>query len=293
GIRHPLKKYGNNEVIYLPCKDILSIQRWSFDIPREKKLLRTDAGANRVYALQCKADIKAGRIKPMPEDIPQLHEYLNPAFPSDKQFIEKCQTLVGYGSIHFPDCVVQSDVSVKELTLKEGTDLLLVASPRELMFKTEKVSFFAPWCKIRRWSQVQGNSVHFEVFFTDEMRFEWIEVETAQAAFLMAAIAEFVFIIKQQSEEPTFKIPKWLRKKSENRLTWKLIKNELFSSKKAEEDGGEEEEEEEEDDDDDDEEVVQRLDSLYDEASSDESDGEQVAGASASRNKTRYRPSCR
>lgn len=169
------------------------------------------------------------------------------------------------------------------------------------MFSLEKVVFFAPWRKIRRWSEVQGNSVHFEIFFTDEMRFEWIEVESNQAAYLMAVIAEFVFIIKRESEEPTFKTPKWIKNKMANRITWKMIKKELFSSKKEkaegeeegeEEDDEEEEEEEDESDDDEEAEKVHRLDSIYDEASSDESGDEGgVARASGSRTKTRYRPS--
>lgn len=135
------------------------------------------------------------------------------------------------------------------------------------------------------------------------MRFEWIEVESNQAAYLMAVIAEFVFIIKRESEEPTFKVPKWLRRREENRITWKLIKKELFSSKKkpeegkeAEQENGEDDEDEEEEDSDDetDEEAeyVHRLDNLYDEASSDESGDEGlVAKAPRPRNKTRYRPS--
>lgn len=165
----------------------------------------------------------------------------------------------------------------------------------------EKVVFFAPWRKIRQWSQVQGNSVHFEIFFTDEMRFEWIEVESAQAAYLMAVIAEFVFIIKRESEEPTFKTPKWVRNREANRITWKVIKKELFSRKKkaeegkeGEQEGDEEEEEEEDSDDETDEEAefVHRLDSLYDEASSDESGDEGLAAkAPRPRNKARYRPS--
>lgn len=142
GIERPTKKYGNNEMIYLPCKDIISIQRWSFDVPREKKLLKTDAGALHVLAVQCKSDLKAGRIKPKPEDIPILQEYANPKFPSDKQFVEKCQTLLGYASIHFTDCTVQSDISVKDLSLEEGTDLDVVANPRGITFKTGKTFSF-------------------------------------------------------------------------------------------------------------------------------------------------------
>lgn len=161
--------------------------------------------------------------------------------------------------------------------------------------------FFAPWRKIRRWSQVQGNSVHFEVFFTDEMRFEWVEVESKQAAYLMAVIAEFVFIIKRDSEEPTFKTPKWIQNKMANKITWKVIKKELFSSKKKEKPEGEEdqqegedeeenEESEEESSDDEEAEFVHRLDSIYDEGSSGEEDEGVAARASGSKTKTRYKP---
>lgn len=150
----------------------------------------------------------------------------------------------------------------------------------------EKVVFFAPWRKIRRWSQVQGNSVHFEIFFTDEMRFEWVEVESDQSAYLMEVIVEFIFIMKKESEEPTFKLPKWLKNKSEKRLTWKLVKNELFSQKKEEDEEEEEEPQEEE-------EFINRFDNLHDEASSDEdSDGELVATASGpTRSKACYKQS--
>lgn len=136
GIERPLRKYGNNEMIYLPCKDIISIQKWSFDVAREKKLIKTDAGANRLFALQCKADLKAGWIKPKPEDIPVLQEYLNPEFLCEKQFVEKCQTLYGYASVNFTNCTVQNDLSVKELKLSEGSSLTLIANPRGLIFKT-------------------------------------------------------------------------------------------------------------------------------------------------------------
>ena len=53
GIEKPTKKYGLDEYIYLPCKDIISIQRWSFDINRERIQLCTDAGAMHLLCIQC------------------------------------------------------------------------------------------------------------------------------------------------------------------------------------------------------------------------------------------------
>ncbi|XP_032223032.2 uncharacterized protein LOC116604582 [Nematostella vectensis] len=275
GIEHPIRKYGNNEMIYLPCNDIISFQRWSFDITREKKLLKTDAGALHVLAVQCKDDIKKGRIKPKPHDVPLLQEYLDPAFPCEKQFIEHCQNLYGYASVHIPKCVVQSDLSVKDLKLSEGSNILVIANPRGLIYKTEKLVFFAPWRKIRRWSQVQGNSIHFEIFFTDEMRFEWVEVETDQAPFLMAVIAEFVFLVKRETEDPKPRpLCNW---KPKPKLTWNLIKNELFSSEKKTD--SEEEEEKEE--------ALKGFDNLHDEVSDDESSEEEGAAAPRTSNRKR------
>ena len=100
--------------------------------------------------------------------------------------------------------------------------------------------FFAPWRKIRRWTQqAQGDSIHFEIYFTEELRFEWIEVETKQGSFLMSVIAEFVYLMKTETQDAhqTTSSSKPLEKR---KLTWKLIKNELFSKEKKE--GSEEEE---------------------------------------------------
>ena len=136
GIEHPTKKYGNNEMLYLPCGDVISIQRWSFDLEREKKLLKTDAGALRLLCIQCMEDVKTGRIKTKAEHLPLLEEYSNPTFPCEKQYVEVCQTLHGYGHVYFSSCVVQSDLSVKELKLKQGTKVMLVTSRRGIVFKT-------------------------------------------------------------------------------------------------------------------------------------------------------------
>lgn len=138
GIENPTKKYGNNEFIYLPCRYVISIQKWSFDVPREQKHLKTDAGAMHLICLQCIEDIRCGRLKPKPDHIPLLKEYRNPAFPCDKQYVELCQKMFGYGYVFLHDCTIQNDVKMKEVSLTQGMQVNLIANRRGLMIKSSE-----------------------------------------------------------------------------------------------------------------------------------------------------------
>lgn len=138
GIENPTKKYGNNEMIYLPCRYVISIQKWSFDIAKEQKLLKTDAGAMRLICIQCIEDIRSGRLKPKPEHIPLMEEYRNPAFPCDKQYVELCHKMFGYGYVVLNNCTVQNDLKVKDVRLREGMKVDLILNRRGLMIKSRK-----------------------------------------------------------------------------------------------------------------------------------------------------------
>ncbi|XP_029188018.2 uncharacterized protein LOC114955353 [Acropora millepora] len=279
GIENPTKKYGNNEMIYLPCRSVISFQKWSIDIPREQKYLKTDAGALRLIAIHCVEDIRSGRIKPRPEHLALIEEYRSPDFPCDKQYVELCQKMFGYGYVYLYDCTVKNDLKVKDVRLNEGMKVNLIANRRGLMLKSDTTAFFAPWRKIRRWSQAQGDSVHFEVYFTEELRFDWIEIETEQVAYLMSVIAECIYLMQKDYNEPEPANSSWSGRALKKKLTWKLIKNELFSKKNKDD---------ENDHDDDDDEECQGFDNLEEEASTDGESSDEEEGAKASRRRSRY-----
>lgn len=105
-----------------------------------------------------------------------------------------------------------------------------------------------------------------------------MEIETEQVAYLMSVIAECIFLMKKDYDEPEVKRSGGTEKK---KLTWKLIKRELFS--KGSKDKNE--------DDDDEEEPCKGFDNLQEEASTDDefsSDGEEGAKASSSRRGSQY-----
>ena len=112
-----------------------------------------------------------------------------------------------------------------------------------------------------------------------------MEIETEQVAYLMSIIAECVYLMKKDYEEPEDKRTSWASSIRKKKLTWKLIKKELFGSKKSKE-------ENEDGDDDDDDEPCQGFDNLEEEASTDgegSSDDEEGAKAlSASRRGSQY-----
>ena len=127
GIKNPTKKYGNNEIIYLPrTRSVISFQKWSFDIPREQKYLKTDVGALRLISIHCVEDIRSGRIKPRPEHLALIEEYRSPDFPCDKQYVELCQKMFGYGYVYLDDCTVKIDLMVKDVRLNEGMKVDLI-----------------------------------------------------------------------------------------------------------------------------------------------------------------------
>lgn len=140
GIEKPTRKYGLDEYIYLPCNDIISIQRWSFDIKREKTRLGTDAGALHLLYLQSKADIQAGRIKVRPEAVALLEEYSEPEFLCEKQFVELCQSMYGYATVRITNCKILNDLKMKEMKLEEGCNATLILSKRGCVFKSGKCS---------------------------------------------------------------------------------------------------------------------------------------------------------
>ena len=107
-----------------------------------------------------------------------------------------------------------------------------------------------------------------------------MEVETEQVAFLMSVIAEFVYLMKKDHDEPEVNRSSWNTGVQMKKLTWKFIKKELFSKVNKEESEDEEE-------------PCQGFDNLEDEASTDDegsSDDEEGAkAASSSRRSSQYR----
>ena len=98
-------------------------------------------------------------------------------------------------------------------------------------------------------------------------------------AYLMSVIAECIYLMQKDYNEPEPANSSWSGRALKKKLTWKLIKNELFSKK---------DKDDENDHDDDDDEVCQGFDNLEEEASTDGESSDEEEGAKASRRGSRY-----
>ena len=70
--------------------------------------------------------------------------------------------------------------------------------------------------------------MNYEVFLTDDQAFTWIEMETDQAALLLQLTGDFIDDLKRKLERAEFRQPAWVNDPGGEKLSWKLIKEELF-----------------------------------------------------------------
>ena len=67
----------------------------------------------------------------------------------------------------------------------------------------------------------------------DDKAFTWVEFDTVQAPYLLQVTSELIEKVQQVVEIPEFKQPSWVTDpKPRNKLTFKLIKEELFGKGK-------------------------------------------------------------
>lgn len=139
GLANPVKKLGENEEIHLPYQDVLSIQKWCFDVEEEKKAVKSDMGTLKLLRLQAMSAINDGRLKPNNEEMERLIEYSRSSFPVDKQYMNIIHSMVNYGAVFLDNCTVITDLSLPRVVFVKGAKIsvkldkqgLLVNSGRE------------------------------------------------------------------------------------------------------------------------------------------------------------------
>ena len=138
GIDPPLKKYGTSEVIYLPCRSVISILKWSFDPVLEARYITTDVGALRLIAMQIKADIIAERFNPNLDDLHQLQEFMRSEFPCQKQCVEYARTLPDYDAVVIKDVKLASHVKLRTQLLRKGSTVDVSCSAKKMKLITSE-----------------------------------------------------------------------------------------------------------------------------------------------------------
>lgn len=93
----------------------------------------------------------------------------------------------------------------------------------------DSIELGIPWRKIRRFTEKKDKkTISLEIFLADDKSFTWIELSTPQFTFFLQAIAECIDMLQARLEKPAFAQPKFVQNKKRNKLSWGLVKAELF-----------------------------------------------------------------
>ncbi|XP_065668662.1 uncharacterized protein LOC101241194 [Hydra vulgaris] len=232
GSMYPIKKYASMEIIILPCKTVTTIQRWCFNVSMETKLIRVDPAAFRLLATQVSHEIKMGCFNLTEEEKETLESTIDPSFVTYKQYVVVARKIPDYGTMKFQNVEIVNSVKLLNNTLRKGLKIVLKVCPTTLMVLSPKTSISIPWRKVRRFTEInETKSVSFEVFLNEIQSFTWLEVKTIQGALLLQATAEAISNIKSKIEEGAQQQMQLTNPIFNNKLTFALIKSELFGLK--------------------------------------------------------------
>ena len=127
----------------------LSLQRWTADLTQEARLCRHDDVANHLLYCEAKHRLQksaegggGGGGEEGSEEMRQLEELSDPAFPAERQFLDLARSLPGYGALVARGVVVENDVVTKDVNLRNGDILTCRLEREQLLLLSEKVTHY-------------------------------------------------------------------------------------------------------------------------------------------------------
>ena len=136
---NPLRKFNENDELHLPFQKPLSIQKWSFDMEKEKKNLKSDTAALKLLRFQALSDIRQGRLKPSAEEMEKIEGFNS--FMVEHQVIGIIHSLMDYGAVIIENCRVITELTLDEVCLAKREYITLQLDLKGLTIRTSKFFF--------------------------------------------------------------------------------------------------------------------------------------------------------
>jgi hypothetical protein len=133
---NPLRKLDENYELHLPCQKSLSIQKWSFDMEKEKISLKSDMAALKLLRYQALSNIQEGRLKPNQEEIETLEGFSS--FMVEHQVINIIYSLKDYGAVIIENCQLITELTLPEVSLAKREYITLQLDLKGLTLRTSK-----------------------------------------------------------------------------------------------------------------------------------------------------------
>lgn len=136
---NPFRKLEGNNELHLSYQKTLSIQKWSFDVEKERRAVKSDEAALKLLRHQALSEIQAGRMNPSHEDMEKLEDFSNNAFIVDRQFMNVIYSLKDYGSVFVENCEVITELTLHpQVSIGKGETVTLQTNLKGLTVKTGK-----------------------------------------------------------------------------------------------------------------------------------------------------------
>ena len=131
---NPLRKLDENYELHLPSEKSLSIQKWSFDLQKEKRALKSDMAALKLFRCQVLFDIQAERLQPSEHEI----ETLEDSFVAEQQAMKIIYSLKDYGTTVINNCQVISELALPQLSLAKREYVTLLIDRNGITVRTNR-----------------------------------------------------------------------------------------------------------------------------------------------------------
>lgn len=164
-LEQPTRILLESDVITTGAK--LSLQRWNFDVERERKMVRKDDVAINLLYNEAAYHLDRGRIQPSDSQLEELEAFSDPSFPTERQYLELISTIPGYTAYVAEGCVVMEEVATNDVRIASGTTVQCLLDAHCLAFKDDvrksENLIDWPWTSVRRWKMPSSNQINFEV----------------------------------------------------------------------------------------------------------------------------------
>lgn len=193
----------------IPVGASLTLQRWSFDVEQESRLVRHDDAAIRLLYTEARFYLDQGKIEPNDTQRHDLESLSDPMFPTERQFLELVQTIPGYTSYMAPGCILQGDIVSNDAQIPSGTVVSCSADLHGLSLQAGKTRVNWQWTLVRRWKAPTSSTAKFEVcnYKQNAPVMEWAVFETPQAYLLISAARSVCNFLKQKTSAESQPLP--------------------------------------------------------------------------------------
>ena len=177
----------------VPLQEPLCLQRTGLDTSKDLKIARTDDIATHLLYSEIINDPEL--LHPTDEQKLILEDYLDPDFPTERQYVEAATKVHGYTSTRIKNCTLKSDIRHRGQYIAPGSNITCTCFEETFEIKCEGVSesLCWEWRLIKRWKLKQENEACFELcneVSPNASILQWINVKTDQAPFLLQAALE-------------------------------------------------------------------------------------------------------